>query len=110
MAPVRTKQLAVFAGLSAFPTLVFTAPPGKTTVVEMISATTGLNAPLTYWSITHVPTGARIAGASHSSGTTDFTCDLLIGKWVLNPGDELTFSSDGSTYDLVLGGYELDLP
>jgi hypothetical protein len=90
--------------------VVFTAPAGVLTVVTCISAVTGINPLLVQWALTHGPSGARIASASHSTGTTDFTNDLLNGRWVLVEGDTLTFASDGSSWDLMLSGYELELP
>lgn len=110
MAAVYSTQLALVAGVGFVPTVVYTAPPDYRTYLRCISAVTGLNAVLTYWALTHAPSGARIASASHSEGTTDYTCDLLNGVWILDPGDTLTFASDGSSWDLSLAGYLLTLP
>lgn len=110
MADVYSTQLAAESGIGFVPALVFTAPAGYRTVVTCISAVTGLNALLTFWALTHAPSGARIASASHSTGTTDYTNDLLNGRWVLDAGDTLTFASDGSSWDLFLSGFLLQLP
>lgn len=107
--PVHSKQLAVFASLGFVPTVIFTAPAGYVSIVTTISVVTGLNALNTYWAITHSPSGARIASASHPSGTTDYTNDLLNGRWTLNAGESLAFASDGSSWDGILSGYLLTL-
>jgi hypothetical protein len=110
VADVYSTQLIAAQGIGFVPVLVFTAPPGYRTVFTTISAVTGVNAPDTYWALTHGPSGAKIAGASHLDGTTDWTNDLLAGRWVLNEGETLTFASDGSAWDLFCSGFLLVLP
>jgi len=110
VADVYSTQLVAQASVSYPPVLVFVAPPLVRTVITCISAVTGLNAALTYWSLIHAPSGAKLASASHSSGTTDFTQDLLNGRWVMDDGETLTFASDGSVWDLFVSGFLLKLP
>lgn len=110
MADVYSTQLVAAAGVGFVPVDVFTAPNDYRTVITCIAALTGINSPPTYWALTHAPSGCRIAGASHTTGTTDYTLDLLNGRWVLDSGDVLSFASDGSSWDLFVSGFLLALP
>ena len=108
--PVYSTQLAAAQSISSGPTLIYTAPAGYTTDVRMMSAVAGLNPFDVWWAVSLGSSGPRIAGASHGTGTGEYTNDLLQGRWILNPGDELFMSTDGSTWDMFLGGYLLTLP
>jgi hypothetical protein len=107
---VRTEQLVAHADIGFEPVVVLTAAAGVLTVITCISAVTGNNALIAYWNLLHAPSGAKLAGAFHTEGTLDWTQDLLTGRWALEPGDTLTFTSDGSAWDLFITGFTLTLP
>lgn len=110
MSDVYSTQLGAAASVGALPVTMFTVPAGYRAVIVTISAVTGINALLTYWFAVHHPSGAKIASASHSTGTTDFTNDLLSGRWVCNPGESVDVQTDGALYDFFCSGFLLRLP
>jgi len=108
--PVYSAQLVLRSSLSGGPTVVFTAPAGFVTVFRTIAATAGNNLPTAYWALSEVATGARLADAEHSDGTSDFETDVLNGHWTFNAAEEVAFETGGSTWDLMISGYLLTLP
>jgi hypothetical protein len=82
--------------------VVFTAPPGFTTVVRCI--TVASDAPgSTQLSVNLVSGGFLFAQEDPISGHA-YTSN---GRWVLNPGDQLGVGNTGVAYSYLISGYEL---
>jgi hypothetical protein len=93
---------------------MYVVPPGLVAVVKMVSivwgdvTVSGLDA----W--VQDGTLAKLVRRTIAALTQPYEalggCDAFLGWWVYTPGESLSFQTSTGTCDIVVSGYELQLP
>lgn len=102
MASIYSKRLADGSITGSANTTVYTAPAGTTAVVHTITLTP-ISGTLCNTQVLR-NTGAILFSTASGTGLES---QVISGRWVLNPGDELNVYCASGTWEYFISGYEL---
>jgi hypothetical protein len=109
VANVYSRLIARAVSFSGGPSIVYTTPAGFVTVIRCMSIVLGANVGAQD-AFVALHAGPKLMWV-YVQGISNISTTVQQGWWVMDPGDQLVFGTDGGlTADFYVSGHELTLP